>query len=118
MKTTNARLVVSRTTAGGIAVREHRTGRLLGYTVPAHTDWVACVRAGETWAASHEVDPDAAEKALREELDMPARPAAPCPWCCMDPESADCCGGDHPDAHALAAEFDDAPEIYLGLGGL
>lgn len=101
--------VVSRTTAGGIAVNErsHGTasGRLLGYTVPGHSGWVACVRAGETWAAAPATSTQDAERLLRAELRMPPRPEVPCCWCAMDPESSFCCGGDHTDRHALLRQL-------------
>lgn len=82
MNASTTRLVVSRTSAGGIAVREPAPlgGRLLGYTVPGHTGWVACVRAANTWAAQAEATAEAAEKALRGELRMPGTDPL-CPIC-------------------------------------
>lgn len=113
MQTANARLVVSRTTTGGIAVREPApSSRLLGYTVPGHTDWVACVRAGDTWAAQAEATADAAEKALRAELRMPERTPA-CPICDEEP-GGPWCDGRHPE---LTDVTDWAGLIDIPFGG-
>lgn len=116
MNMSTARLVVSRTTAGGIAVREPApSGRLLGYTVPGHMGWVACVRAGEEWAAQSEPTPDAAEKALRVELRMPERlPVCPV---CEEEVGGPWCNGRHDDG-ADVTNWAELPDIYMGLGGL
>lgn len=118
-----ARYVVSRTTAGGIAVRAlaDAGGHLLGYTVPTRDFWVACIRPdGEfgpatPWPTSQQRTADDAEKVLRAELGMPDRPTELCPWCAEDPESSDCCHGNHPDAYAALAAYYATPEIgYVG----
>jgi hypothetical protein len=92
MIVTPRKYVVSRTSAGGMSVRELAAdgGRLLGYTVPGRDFWVACIRPAENadtgpWATSQQRTPEDAEAVLRAELGMPNRPGA-CPGCADDPE--------------------------------
>jgi len=121
--TTARRLVVSRTNAGGIAVREQSPdrsvpygGRLVGYTVRGHDGWLACHRGddGELWGTCAGATAEAVEILLRATLDMPLTPEEPCIWCGMDPETPFCCGGNHPARWALMAELANAPEITFG----
>lgn len=112
MQTRIARLVVSRTTAGGIAVREPApSSRLLGYTAPFLTGWAACVRAGATWAAQTEATAEAAEKALRAELRMPERDAF-CPIC-EEETGGPWCDGTHPELAVIEA---DVVDVTFGGG--
>jgi len=93
-----ARYVVSRTSAGGMAVRELAAdgGRLIGYTVPGRDGWIACIRTGldaTPWAASQQQTAEDAEAALRIELGMPGRSPA-CRVCGTPVEDPDGCGGE------------------------
>ena len=107
MIVTTARYVVSRTTAGGIAVREAAAdgGRLLGYTVPAASCWVATVRYGVSWASQAEPTPEAAEKALRAELRMPETSS----FCliCEEELGGPWCDGTHPELTVIDSDLVD-----------